>query len=126
MSKDDAYLLEMLEAARTARAFHGECGEAEFIANPILQSAVMMQLVVIGENANKVSTAFRDAHPGIPWKAMYGMRNVIAHSYGTVKLDIVWTALTEGIPALIRDLAPLVPPDDGIEPPTKLSPREGR
>ena len=30
MSKDDAYLLEMLEAARLARAFRGESSEAEF------------------------------------------------------------------------------------------------
>ena len=125
MSKDDAYLLEMLEAARTARSFQGESSEAEFHSNPILQSAVMMQFIVIGENANKVSASFREEHPEIPWKAMYGMRNVIAHAYGIVNLEIVWTALTEGIPPLIRALDAVVPPDDGVNPPTRLTPREG-
>lgn len=90
----------------------------------VLHHAIMMLLVVIGENAHKISKDFQDTHHEIPWKSMYGIRNVLIHAYGEVRLDQVWVAATIGVPALIRDLEPLVSPDNGIEPPSHLTPRE--
>jgi uncharacterized protein with HEPN domain len=124
MWKDDAYLLEMLQAARNASSFLEGRDEASFQADSLLMHAVMMMLVVIGENAHKVSKEFQDAHPEIPWRSMYGTRNVLVHAYGEVNLEKVWGAAHTGVPALIRDLEPLVPPDDGVEPPSRLTPRE--
>jgi uncharacterized protein with HEPN domain len=124
MWKDEALLLEMLQAARQARSYLDGKTEAEFRGDPILQDAVMMRFVVIGESAGKVSNDMRTAHPEIPWSKMYATRNVLVHAYGQVDLDKVWFAASVGLPALIRDLLPLVTPDDGIEPPTKLTPRE--
>jgi uncharacterized protein with HEPN domain len=55
---------------------------------------------------------------------MYGIRNVLVHAYGEVHLEKVWGAANLGLPALIRNLEPLVSPDDGVEPPSQLTPRE--
>ena len=55
---------------------------------------------------------------------MYGIRNILTHAYGAIRLDQVWVAASIGVPALIRDLEPLVSPDNGIEPPSHLTPRE--
>ena len=99
MWKDDACLLEMLQAARDALAFLQGCDEAGFLADLRLQSAVMMKLVVIGENANKVSKEFRETHPEIPWHAMYGIRNVLVHAYGQVILEKPSAAASVGISA---------------------------
>jgi len=124
MSKDDAYLLEMLQAARRAATFRKGRDEPGFYTDSLLQHAVMMLPVVIGETAHKVSKEFQDAHPEIPWRSTYGIRNVLVHAYGEVHLDRVWFAAHVGVPALIRGLEPLVPPDDGVEPPSQLTPRE--
>jgi uncharacterized protein with HEPN domain len=114
----------MLQAARDVASFLVGRDGASFYDDRMLQHAVMMVLVVIGENAHRISKGFRDQHPEIPWTSMYGIRNVLIHAYGEVRLDKVWVAASLGVPALIRDLEPLVPPDDGIEPPTHLTPRE--
>ena len=124
MWKDDAHLLEMLEAARRAAAFLEERDEPGFYADSLLQHGVMMPLVVIGETAHKVSKEFQDAHPEVPWRLMSGIRNVLVHAYGQVRLDRVWHAAHVRVPALIRDLELLVPRDDGAEPPSQLTPRE--
>jgi len=124
MWKDDASLLEMLQAARNATSFLEGRDEAGFYADSLLQHAIMMLLVVIGESANKVSKEFQGAHPEIPWRSMYGIRNVLVHAYGEIVLQKVWVVASAGVPALIRDLEPLVPPDDGVEPPSQLTPRE--
>ncbi len=124
MWKDDACLLEMLQAARNVTSFLQGRDEDGFYADSLLQHAIMMLLVVIGESANKVSKEFQAAHPDIPWRSMYGIRNVLVHAYGEIVLQKVWAAASNGVPALIRDLELLVPPDDGVEPRSQLTPRE--
>ena len=42
------------------------------------------RLAVIGEAANKLTPELRARHPQISWAAMYKMRNVIAHDYGSI------------------------------------------
>jgi len=59
MWKDDACLLEMLQAARDATSFLEGRDEAGFYEDRVLHHAIMMLLVVIGENAHKISKDFR-------------------------------------------------------------------
>lgn len=48
------------------------------------------RLAAIGEATRKLSDALKERHPQIPWAAIYGMRNIIAHDYGAVIPDRVW------------------------------------
>ncbi len=89
MWKDDACLLEMLQAARDTAAFLEGRDESGFYEDRVLHHAIMMLLVVIGENAHKISKDFQDTHPEIPWRSMYGIRNVLTHAYGAIRLDQV-------------------------------------
>ena len=41
----------------------------------------------------------------IPWRAVRGMRNLHAHDYENVDLEIVWNTLLEDIPVLKKNLA---------------------
>jgi uncharacterized protein with HEPN domain len=72
----------------------------EFAANDQLQSAVQFKLVILGEAASKVPIHVREQISGINWKEVVGMRNVVAHGYFDVRVDIVWTAITEELPAI--------------------------
>jgi uncharacterized protein with HEPN domain len=51
---------------------------------------------------------FRSAHPGIPWKDIIGMRNILAHQYDKVDSAVVWDAVSQDIPELIALLQPLL------------------
>ena len=58
-------------------------------------------MLQIGELArNGLDESFVEAHPGIPWKQMYGLRNRIAHDYEGVQMKIIWETIT-------NDFAPL-------------------
>jgi len=89
MWKDDACLLEMLQAARDTTSFLEGRDEAGFYEDRVLHHAIMMLLVVIGENAHKISKDFQDTHHEIPWRSMYGIRNFLIHAYGEIRLDQV-------------------------------------
>jgi uncharacterized protein with HEPN domain len=40
----------------------------------------------------------------VPWRSIRGMRNVLAHAYFEVDLNLLWKAVQEDIPVLIKTL----------------------
>lgn len=111
MSRDDAHVLDILEAARRAEAFVEGMSDTAFLDDIKTQSAVFHQLTVLGEATRRVSQEFRDAHPGVPWKDMAGLRSRIVHDYDEIDLDEVWNILRKDLPALIPQLETIARPE---------------
>jgi len=110
MWRDDAYLLDILTAARRIVQYTSSVTEAELTTNHLLQDAAIRQCIVIGEAARKVSQETKDAHPDIPWADIIGMRNRLIHEYFRINVSTVWDTVHNDIPRLIALLEPLVPP----------------
>lgn len=68
------------------------------------QYACNMCIIQIGELVGRLSDEFLEENEQIPWRAIKGMRNLHAHDYERVDLDIVWNTLTEDIPDLLSRL----------------------
>lgn len=71
-----------------------------FTADIKLVEACVFNLGQLGELCRIVDDAFAAAHPEIPWREMYGLRNRIVHDYEGVNLRLVWEIISEDIPAL--------------------------
>lgn len=99
----------MLEGAREAVAFARGLTLTEYSANRMVKLAVERTIQIIGEAANRVSPAFRDAHPEIPWRKIVAQRNVLVHEYGDIEDVLVWDLLQHHLPALADRLEKLVP-----------------
>lgn len=110
MSRDEAHLLDILKAARLAIQFKGRMEKAEFLSDLKTQSAVLHQLLIIGEAVKRLSPGFRDSHPEVPWRLIAGTRDKLIHFYEGVDLDEVWKMVTADLPRLIGWIEPLVPP----------------
>ena len=108
MQRDEAFLLDVLNAAQRAKTFTANLTKREFLENSLVQSGVLHQIIVIGEAVKRLSTEFRQNHPKIPWKFIAGMRDRITHGYFEVDLDEVWNTVDKDIPELIKYLKPLV------------------
>jgi uncharacterized protein with HEPN domain len=108
--KDAAYLWDMREAARETVRFLEGLNLEQFIVDRRLRLAVERELEIIGEAARRVSRGFQDAHPDVPWRAMIGQRNVLAHDYGEIDPALVWNVADQRLPELIAQLDALVPP----------------
>ncbi|HEX73257.1 MAG TPA: DUF86 domain-containing protein [Candidatus Hydrogenedentes bacterium] len=102
--KDATCLWDMLDAARAATEFTAGQRYEHFIADRKTRNAVERNLEIIGEAARRVSARVRENHPGIPWKSMIGFRNLLAHEYGEIRYEIVWSVVQEKLPPLIRQL----------------------
>lgn len=75
---------------------------AVFQTDPIYRNASALCILQIGELVGKLSDEFRAAHSEIPWRQIKAMRNIVAHSYGTVDAETTWEVITSDIPDLKR------------------------
>ena len=111
MWRDDAYLLDMLIAARDAVRFSAGLTFEALEENDVHQNAILHVLQKIGEAATKVSQSFKDEHPEIRWAEMIGLRHRLVHDYRNIVLLKVWAAVQSSVPELIEQLEHLVPPE---------------
>ena len=110
MWRDEAYLLDMLLAAREIRDHAAGVARERFSEDRVLQNAMMHLVQIVGEAARKVSTEFRESHPEIPWSEVIGMRHRLVHEYFRIIPEKVWDVVEQDIAPLIEALEPLVPP----------------
>ncbi len=115
MSRDNEFLLDILEAARLAVGYVDGKNLDEFLNDTECQDAVIRRLEIIGEAARRVSEETRARFPHLPWNAMVGMRNLLIHEYDDVDLTIVWDAVRNNLPPLTTELEKVVPPDPTSE-----------
>lgn len=97
----DAYLHDMLEAARLIRGYMSGVTFEEFWKNSEKRDAVVLRISVLGESAHRIDKATETALKAIPFKSIRGMRNRIAHDYGAVDFKIVWAVAQQEIDPLI-------------------------
>ena len=97
----------MIEAAEDALGFIVGRTRADLDTNRKLLFALVRAVEIIGEAASKVSDETRNAHAGIPWKAIIGMRNRLVDAYFDIDADILWVAVSVEIPALLAQVKAL-------------------
>jgi len=108
MSRDDAYLLDLLLMAKDAREFTTGHTHESFIADRKCQYAVIRCLEVIGEVSKRLSHETINRFPSVEWSAMARMRDMLIHSYGKVDPDEIWDTVKKDIPHLIAILEPII------------------
>lgn len=111
MDRDPAYVADIVGACREIAKFIGESSKEEFLSNDMMTSAVVRQLEIVGEATKRLSSAFRDAHPQIPWRRMAGLRDVLIHLYDEVDFELVWEIAATEIPPIRETLVRLLPPE---------------
>lgn len=99
---------DMLEAAQKIREFVTGCTRESFDNDEFLQLALRYLVLTVGEAAYHVSRERRDRYPEIPWALITGMRHHLVHGYSEVDLNILWVAVTENVPRLVRELEKLL------------------
>ncbi|HEX2148242.1 MAG TPA: DUF86 domain-containing protein, partial [Pseudorhizobium sp.] len=101
------YLDEMELAAKELENFLAGVSRDEFGRSVLIQRAVGMNLLILGEASARLAEEFPlfvEEHPDIPWVKIRGMRNRIAHGYLSINLDTVWQTSKTAIPDLLNRL----------------------
>ena len=107
--KNEMLCLNILEAAKKIERITTNFNSFEdFESDEISFDAALMNFIVIGEMANKLSEDFRKLNPTIEWSRIISFRNFIAHDYFGVDSEEVWEIIKKDIPVLIKSISEMV------------------
>lgn len=65
-----------------------------------IEEIICFNILQIGELAKNLSAEFIKQYPAVPWNDIKGMRDVVAHGYGTIDLNRVWLTASQEIKPL--------------------------
>ncbi len=93
--REELRLRDIVAAIATIRS-HVADGELDRKTS----DAVLYNLMVIGEAVAQISEGTRAAATEIPWTKVVGLRNLVAHEYFRVDLDVIQSILSEQLDQL--------------------------
>ncbi len=113
MRSDNERLSDIIESCDLITDFVRDISSlARLAQNRRDQSALLYELIKIGEAATHISREIQEAHPHISWAGIKNLRNIIVHQYSGVDWDIVWQVVTVRVPELRKDIQRII---DGLQ-----------
>jgi uncharacterized protein with HEPN domain len=82
--------------------------QADLESDQILLRAILYSFMIIGEASNYVPESLQNIYTEIPWRLMKDMRNVMAHEYFQIDVQILWNTITKSLPRVVTQLETLL------------------
>ena len=105
MKSDLPYLGHIADAIAAIETYTA-AGRDAFMAQKLLQDAVIRNFEIIGEAAGRLSPALQH-RAGVPWGRVIAFRNRLIHAYWGVDLALVWDVIENALPSLKAEVARL-------------------
>lgn len=98
----------ILKIEERASSFHSA---DDFLKTPFgmaMLDAICMQFIAIGESLKGLDKMTNNkllpTHPEIPWKRIKGLRDIVAHHYFEIDIDVIWWILSHELQPLKKQL----------------------
>jgi len=106
MSRDELiYLQDMAESCERILLYTEGLTQSGLIHDQKSYDAVVRNLEIIGEAAKHVSDNLRACLPGIEWRKIAGMRDMLSHAYFGIDNNILWDVVQNKIPPLLAAIS---------------------
>lgn len=80
----------------------------ELEADELRLDAILMNFINLGECVVRLSESFFASHPEVEWQKIKGLRNIVAHDYWGVDVEMVWQIIQGKLPDLSLQIAQLL------------------
>lgn len=98
------YLEDMFQSMQRIEEYLGDLDFKKFKMTYIVVDAVIRNFEIIGETAKKIPVDVQEKYPEIPWKKMFGLRNLISHEYFGIDYEMIWEIAKSNLPQNRVDL----------------------
>ena len=105
---DTVFLVDMLNHAREAVELLESSAVDDPTSDRLTELALRKLVEIVGEAANRTSTATRERHPEIAWPQIIAVRNRLVHGYDVVNLSVLQDIVQNDLPPLIERLTSVV------------------
>lgn len=102
------YCQDILDSGSAILSYVQDCTFDFFSQDRMRYSAVIREFEIIGEAVGKLPTGLKDGYTEIPWQDIKDFRNLLAHEYFGIDLEIVWNTILNDLPKLIHAVQKIV------------------
>ena len=105
-SQDDwhIYLADMIACCYRIASDVSGIDSQDVSTESVLYRALLHDLAIIGEAANKIPKEVCEIFSNIPWPRVIALRNRIIHNYGAIASETIWQTIQESVPDLLAKL----------------------
>ncbi len=72
--------------------------------NSLVVDGIVRNLEIIGEAAKNIPANIKEKYPDIEWKKIAGLRDILAHEYFGVDLQVLWDIIENKLPVLKKQI----------------------
>jgi uncharacterized protein with HEPN domain len=103
-TRDSDMLRHILRYCKDANDAIERCGDSleALQSDSLFRNSVALCAMQIGELTTHLSESFKERYNHIPWRDIRGMRNIIAHRYGTIDIQMLHETIHKDIPYLSK------------------------
>lgn len=98
------YVADMLQAVVRILSYVDGLDFAKFSGDQRTVDAVLRNFEILGEAASHVPTGIQTLAPDIEWRRIKDFRNVVAHFYSGIDLELVWELIRNRLPSFRQAL----------------------
>jgi uncharacterized protein with HEPN domain len=95
------YCQDILESGSAIKSYVHDITFDAFVRDRMRYSAVIREFEIIGEAVGKLPSELKSTYPDTPWQDIKDFRNLLAHEYFGVDLEIVWNTINNDLPLLL-------------------------
>jgi len=93
-----AYLNDILKAINKIENYAGNLTLDDFSDSNLYQDAIIRNLEIIGEAVKHIPNTLQKKYPDVEWKKIAGLRDILAHAYFGIDIEIVWDVVQNKLP----------------------------
>jgi len=98
------YLMDIIESIKNIEEYVSGMNYEQFLKDKKTRDAVVRNIEIIGEASRKIPKEVQEKYGSIPWSAIIGTRNILAHDYFDIDYELVWKIVHEHLPSLKNKL----------------------
>ena len=101
-NRDEVVLEKILKYVEQIEDAHKDYGKSldSFQNSSVYRNACCMCILQIGELCKLLTDEFKQNEKAVPWREWCGIRDIFAHQYGAMDIEVAWGTLIEDLPVL--------------------------
>ena len=110
MSRRDTHatLRQIADTARHAQELCADKTLKELLSDWKSVLAFERSLEILGEAVKRLPADLCEAYPAVPWRLVAGMRDRLIHGYDEIDYEILWNAVHEDLPNLLKTVNQMI------------------
>lgn len=102
------YLEDILQAIGKIEKYTKGLSADKLKKQDLIVDGVVRNLEIIGEAAKNIPQDIKKKYPDVEWKKIAGLRDILAHEYFAIDLQILWDIIKNKLPELKNKIAHLL------------------